>query len=929
MLEASRADAGHWTLGYPKNEPYGARMLIENKLHPPPLRPDYVVRAALLEKLDRGADRPFTLISAPAGFGKSTTAAAWLKLRDHKFVWFSINEGDDDPAIFWQYSIAALQGIDPGIGQGVSQLLTSPPNQSIKEAVASILNDMAQIHAPETSPLFLVLDDYHHIESQSIHDSINLLLDGLPDHWRILILTREHPPINIARRKAIGQLLQLGIDELRFSSDEVTEFFRSSLEVELNDAQISQLARRTEGWVASLQLASISLRGHPDPGGFVSEFGGDHRLVMDFLMDEVFSRQTAQVQQFLLATSVLPQMCGELCEELFDQNEPALAAPGSGQAMLEELELANLFLVPLDNQRRWYRYHHLFGDLLETRLHRLRAGSVEILHRRAAHWYAEHGMVEEAIDQWLEAGDTASAVELIRACSDEFLWKRGSVATLLKWLNMLPLEVVDASSELCLCRAWAAYISGDMVAAVPHLERAYINLEQSRARGNANPTAQCEAGALRALLLASEGDTEVAPVAITEIENLLTTAPREAGHAQVGLTMARAELQYLMGWMDQADEAFLDLLRRSGEAGDHFLRSVVLLRLCDTARLAGKISLFGSRQREAERQRKKGTQSRIWSGFVWYLGVDYLRECNAQDEALKMAEEGRPILEAADDDWGKHDCLVTLAEVYAAKGEFGVAVDLCDEAQAMAEAGRLHNDPSVHRAATLKAWIRLVQGDVAAADFWTQTQGFTPMDEVTFAKELDHLVYARVLIARGRPLDAVSLLERMQQNAQLGGRTARLIQALVLSAVAQEAAGQRIKARETLLEAVRLAEPLNLMRAFLIEGPAVAKLLYQIAKDPGHGDYVGRLLAEFPESIETKPKMVDGSMIEPLSNRETEVLQLIASGQSNKRIAITLSLSLHTIKVHTRNIYRKLDVKSRTQAISRANALGLLESKPS
>jgi len=876
--------------------------LLVTKLHTPLPRPNRVSRPHLIRRLEEGLrlGRKLTLVSAPAGFGKTTLVADWLQQVNQPFTWLSLDDGDNDPVRFLAYLNAALQRINSCWGQTVREMLCSPQPPTQKAMVAALINDIAA----GDSHFVLILDDYHLISTLPIHDALIFLLDNLPPQIHLVILSRADLPFSLARLRACGELTEIRADDLRFTLEEAVAFMNEVMNLGLTQQQIAALESRTEGWVAGLQLAGLSLQGlaRGDVAGFIEAFAGSHRYVMDYLMEEVFSQQPVDVQRFLLQTSILDRLIGPLCD--------AVTGRDDGQAMLEWLDAVNLFIVPLDLERHWYRYHHLFADLLCDRLRQTQPERERELHRWAAAWYERNGFMEEAVDHALKAQDYDLAVRLIQQVAFS-LWQLGKTYTLLNWMRAMPEALVRSHTSLAVDYAAALTITGQLDAVEPWLRDAEAQLLEQAA----NPTAALylsNAYRLRAHVARFVG-TPAEALAFSQRALEYTPADRIDMRGVTLLHMGHAHL--LNGDATAADQALI-------EACDICRAVRHRAAYLSAAHYLAQLRIYQGRLREAQSIYQAAIEFVVEQGELVCAGIeqiglgDLLREWNDLEAATQHIHQGLRLAEMGGD-------FVFLRDGYLARARLELALGNHD--QALAFVHRAEQVIQHHRSSwettvvgLWKARLYLAQGDWAGAAVWAQNCGLSSDDEPRFLDEFAHLTLAQVLLALGRLDKAGRLLERLRQAAASAGRWGRLIHILIAQALVRKAGGDMPGALQALEHALNLAEPEGYVRTFVDEGAPMIALLRDSLSQGIARSYVSRLLVAFGESA------AGPFLVEPLTRRELEVIRLIADGLKNQEIADRLVISVATVKRHVTNIYGKLGVSRRIQAVAQAQELGLL-----
>jgi LuxR family maltose regulon positive regulatory protein len=910
--------------------------LLATKLFCPPPRPGAVLRQRLLARLSDGLARKLTLVAAPAGYGKTTLVSAWVTAVDLPTAWLSLDPADRDPVRFLSYILAALQTVRPDLGGAIVAALQSPQPPPLEALLTDLLNALAAL--PER--LILVLDDYHVIESDLVDRALAFLVAHLPPQLHLVIATREDPALPLTQLRARSQLSELRLVDLCFDADEATTFFAEVMELRLAQAEVAALVARTEGWAAGLHLAALSLRGHQDVAGFMRSFSGSQRFVLDYLLEEVLQQQPASLQQFLLRTSVLDRLCGPLCDTV-------LATPaGAGQATLEAIERANLFLVPLDDQRCWYRYHHLFGELLQQRLPEDSAmgkGAIAMLHLRASGWYEAQGLMPEALHHAAAAADPARVAALA-----ERAWvhmdSSFQAAAWCRWVGQLSEEVLRVRPVLCTQYAWALMDTGQTEASeawLRHAERWLSAADSAESAshdamaamvvvaGELMPGLPARIAVARTHLAQSRGDFVAAQQYAATARNL-SAETEPLLHAQA--TVLAGVSHWATGALEAAYNAFAAWVEHTRAAGNlafalasgFYLAEIRLAQgqLREAARLYRQFLNLVPADHEALRMAAPNL----------HLGLAVIahEQGDAQAATLHLRTSQEQGEQAALIDW-PFRWRLAQARTAESSGNWEAALDLLDAA----ERRYLPNPvPNLRPVAALKARVYLRQGNLAAATAWVAACNITATDDLSYRREFEHSILARVLIARyrrehltGDLHDALNLLTRLHAAAEAGGRIGSQIEILLLQSLAHEALGDSGQARIPLQRALALAEPEGYVRLFVDEGAPLARLLER-EMDAGGGmqTYLQRLQAAFATRLTAHPaSLALHPAAEPLTAREREVLHLIAEGLSNQELAARLHLSPQTVKVHTRNIYSKLGVTSRTQAVARGRDLGFLE----
>jgi LuxR family transcriptional regulator, maltose regulon positive regulatory protein len=903
-------------------------VLLATKLHVPRPRPGFVARPRLLQRLAEGTARELVLVCTPAGFGKTTLLGDWARRGQRPVAWLSLDAGDNDPARFWRHATAALDGVVPGVAERVAPLLKGLQPAAFGAAAAALVNELAGV--PEE--VVLVLDDYHLIDAPPVHASLAFLLEHQPACLRLVLASRADPPLPLARLRARGQLAELREADLRFTPEEAAELLRTAVGPELPEAAMAALGERTEGWVAGLQLAALSLQGHADPAGLVASFSGTHRFVLDYLAEEVLDRQPEPLRAFLLQTSVLERLSGPLCE--------AVTGRSNSQALLEQVERANLFLVPLDEVRAWWRYHHLFADLLRARLAREQPERLPELHQAAAAWSEQHGLVDDAVRHALAAGDALWAARLIERHFDDLL-RRSEDATLHRWLEGLPAELVRSRPRLCLAQALWAWIGGRLEAVEPlvaEAERAFAAVAEEPYEPSVGRATSLVAnvpaaiGTLRAGLACMQGDAEHATRFGQQALAHLTDADRTLrSFAQWYLAVA----EWLRGRLVEAEQALAGLVAEQRGAGERYFA-----RLCydlgQVQRAQGRLDASLGTYRQA--LDASGGAARLLPpagmALVGLAGVLYER--GELEAARGRATEGVGLWRQLSYGLQLVAGLATLAWIRQAQGDAPGALE------AIAEAERVGLSPAMvallNPAPATRARLALARGEVAEVARWVQDRGLGPGDQPSYPQEREYLVLARVLLAEHAPDRALGLLERLHALAVGQGRTGSVIEIRVLQALARQASGDEPAGLAALAEALTLAAPEGYLRVFVDEGAPMATLLGRLLTTPATTQavaaqvppaFLDRLLEAFEQAGQAAlPRARRGAalpgLVAALSAREVEVLGLLAAGKSNPAIAEELVITLDTVKRHVTHILDKLGADNRTQAVARARELGLL-----
>jgi LuxR family maltose regulon positive regulatory protein len=912
--------------------------LLQTKLFIPRLRPSLVPRHRLIEQLNQGKQGKLTLVSAPAGFGKTTLVVAWLEekrrsegageqrsrgknsnyqspISDISACWLSLDENDNSLSRFFTYLIAAVQTVAPKFGSSLLSSLQSAQPQNETAVTQTLINELAQA----SHPLTLILDDYHVITNTAVHQTLATLIDHLPPHIHLIITSREDPPLPLPRWRVRGQLTEIRADDLRFNTEEAADFLRQTMGLQLDEQDIASLENRTEGWAAGLQLAAISLRDQSDPTAVIETFSGSDRYVADYLLAEVLYRQSEEIQHFLLQTAVLERMCAPLCEALVAGGEWRVASgewrvesgdslvTGHSQTILEHLESTNLFLVPLDNQRRWYRYHHLFAQLLRERLRR-EGGETAVrqLHQRAAGWYESQNLPEEAIYHAFQAGDFENAGRLVAGTTVDSLWQQGGASLVQQWARALPAPIIKLYPRIAILAAAAHLIVGEVQTAARYLEMAA-----------GQPEVEAEWHLLEAVLMRNRGQiAEALEYAQYAFDSLASDQHNLRTFAQLQLIGNFLELAEL----DEAEQA-IDTIRRNFDQIDIASRLQVL-------RMHGVIATLRADLHRAANIYQEGTRLTEATGQpmigTLYNGLGFLHfQWHEMDKAAAYYEQAINWAERTGITDILFDGLIGQAELACWRGEPQIALDIMAQFQQFAQRSRLSE--IIEISDMLNASFHLKAGQLETAVRWANALGLTVHDKPTFRLHSHYKLFIAIRISQSRHSGEKSQLPALSQLAErLLNLLRRLnynfdvIELLTWKTILHEQQGNEARAIECLQTAVDLAYKGSIIYPFVDKGTAIQALLPQLTGT--HSHYVHSLLNAFPSHLSS----LLSPLLDPLTEREQEVLNCIVAGLSNKAIQEKLFISKNTVRSHIKNLYSKLNVSSRTQAIARARELELL-----
>lgn len=878
--------------------PGSALALLETKLFAPRWTGGLVTRPELIERLRKGVRGKVTVIAAPAGFGKSTLLAEWLTDHDGQSAraWLSLDSGDNDPALFWTGIARAIRVHHPDFAEGLLATLEAERSPS-QTTVTLLLNQLTTLGAD----VILILDDYHVIETAGIHSALAFVIDHLPPNLHLVLVTRSEPPLPLARLRAHGQLTELRTDDLRFTTGQVATFLETALNFQLSDADVSALHERTEGWVAGLKLAALSLSDRRDVSAFVRSFSGNHRYITDYLVEEVLDRQPPATRRFLLATSILERLSASLCD--------AVCGESHSQEILDALHRGNLFVVSLDDRRGWYRYHHLLVDVLRAYAEREAPDHVQELHLRASEWYERNGAISDAVHHARSAGDQDRMAQLL-----EQNWApRDRSHASRRWLDdvrSLPTEVVAGRPWLNMGYAWGLLNAGELEAAELTLAAVEAGLE---VEDSSETALGLEVVTARVYLAQARGQ---GAAKVEDARRLLALTPAADHEARATARALVALAEWAAGDLDRAFDSFSGALMSMRQAGLELdaLRGEFVL---------GDIRAMQGRLREAARIYEAGLLAAAPHPAAetdeLYLGrAEIHLECGELSQAHHLLKALAEKASGARHIANRHRWCVALSRVAQAEKDPVRALNLLTEAEATHRRDPL---PVARSVAAMRSRIQLTHGDVDAAERWADEEGIGSSDPLTFLGEYDHLTLVRILTARGRLEEALGLLHRLSAATHAGGRLRRHIEVRALEALVYHRLGRTAHALDALSEALEEADAEGHVRVFEIEGTPMRDLLRVAAARGVAGAWTRRLLGRFDAPVPT-PDEAGATGI--LTRREHEILRLIAAGLRNQEIARQLFISPATVKRHIANVYAKLDAGHRTDALRRAEALHLL-----
>lgn len=888
--------------------------VLATKLFVPPLRPDLVLRQRLIDQLNAGGQYKLILVSAPAGYGKTTLVSSWLHESQASSAWLSLDDEDNDPARFFQYLLTALQRMVPSIGEGLAGGFQSGGAIPFETTLNLLTNEISRY----TGPFFLVLDDFHNISSQAILDMVALLFERMPPHMHFVLLSRTDPPLPLSRLRARNQLLEIRAEHLRFTLEEIELFLNDFMRLQLSAGDLAAMEVRTEGWIAGLQLAAISMLGCRDVHAFVTAFAGSHHYIMDYLVEEVLRTQSEKIRIFLLQTSILERMCAPLCDAVVDIDEREGV---DGQDLLEALEQKNLFILPLDEERRWYRYHHLFADMLNRRLERQFPDRLPKLHLRASRWHEQNELIPEAIHHSLEADDQERAVQLIER-NGCLLLIRGEVSTLQKWIEAIE-PYAQTHPWISIFKAWIFALTGYP----DRVEELFQTAE--RMIGSLGQTVELQImqgtiAAGRAYLANLQGHTSQAVFFARQALELLPDIDLVSRSLRTVATALLGDASSINGDLEQAWQAYLEARQIGLAAGDNHLVIVANSNLANILIERGQLHQAAEIYTETlEMTTRPDGQKSVLAGRAFVEMSQVLYEWNDLERAYQYVQQSLMLCQR----WGNVDlqaiCLAMLARLDHVEYHPENVLDAMLAAERLANEHRLLPRYSIWvKCALARLWIAL--GDLDKASDLINKAGLTPDDEFSYLDEPKYLVLVRLLLAQGANHAALALSTRLLQKAEAANRKGRAIEILVLQALIFHKMKNTDGALMVLQKALAFARVEKYIRIFLDEGRQMTVLLH-LAKARGiHPEYVSELLSCIHEAKEDVQVQVPG-LTEPLSKREVEVLRMIEAGCSNLEIGERLFISIATVKRHISNIYTKLGVQNRTQAVLTGKELGLLE----
>ena len=898
----------------------GSLAMLLTKIHMPSPGKNLVHRSKLFEKLSMGLNRKLILVSAPAGFGKTTLISDWINHHKIPTAWYSLDKRDNDSTEFLNYIIAGIRNIKSDFGESSEKLLNAPVKPNIESITSMLINDTITIE----EDFILVLDDFHLINSPEIIDIVKFLLEHIPVQMHIVISTRSDPPLPIARLRSQNQLMEVRLADLSFSTNDISIFFNKKLKLGLSIDDVFSLESKTEGWIAGLQLAALSMKGRSDITEFINAFAGDNRYIMDYLIEEILNMQSDDVKDFLLRTSILEQISRPLCDTILNIS--------TSQSIIEYLDKNNMFIVPLDNERHCYRYHHLFADLLKQRLFLGKKDEVNELHNKASLWFEENGKFVFAIDHALEAENFERAMQLLTAIVEK-LWENGHHEAILKFGDILPDEIIEKNSNFCLFYSWILISSGQLQKAEKFLiatEKLAIEILANKDQTESKVLDETILGKISvvyAYLLSGTGKTEKIFHYCEQAEKYLN----EYNPLWYSWAWFSYGVAYLsIGKLQESTKAYKKALEYGKKSGNLYLISTTVIRIAYGLLRQG---LFKSAYKHIKDLLKiiddggYADMAKVeWSYAGLFSILSYIQYMwNEHDEAIQNAKLGFDLCKKGNDITLKVFGAMVYSRAMLSEGDSKNAKKTIDELFILMKSKEI----PPYLQLTSSAWridVLIEQNQLDQANDIIQKLDLKIDGGKTYTNELIYIAYARLMISEYKLNDAEKLLLQLHPNAEAGKRIERLIEIKILLAIQYKLKGETKKAINYLSESIVLAAEENLIMFFLSEGDAITDLLNEINKKQAISktNIPKAFFEKIMLAFETRKKRIKDNATEALSDRELEVLKLIAANFSNQEIADKLFVSINTVKTHAKNIHLKLEVNNRTKAVSRAKELGLL-----
>ena len=887
-----------------------ATQLLTTKFYIPTLRPDHVPRPHLIEKLNKTSHYRITLISAPAGYGKSTLISEWCSQSEKPVCWLSLDERDNDPHRFLNYILTALQQLGEDIGESTLLRLQSAEIGEVEDVLIGLINELTLI----SQPFVLILDDYHVITEPKVNEIMLFLLDHKPQQMHLLISSRADPTWPISRLRARCELLEIRSQDLRFTLEEAATFLKDCMGLVISKGDIAALERRTEGWIAGLQLAALSMQHRQDKEGFIRAFTGSNRYVMDYLVEEVLDQQTPEIRTFLLYTSILERLTSSLCDAVVDRQ--------NSYTILTDLVQRNLFLIPLDDERRWYRYHHLFADLLKNHLQQTLTDQVLDLHRRASIWYEENGLLPDAINHAL----TANEVERIAQLTEEmavYKMDYGELKALLAWLDRLPESTKERFPWLMVTRAWTLFNLGKYDAAEEKLTEIEKILSHQILTDKLTNRIKGHVAAIQSNISEYREDPYDA---IQKAEYALELLPAKDVKLRAFVAIRWANCLVWYGDFERAIPAYKEAGESSKLVGDGQLAIAALSEMASVQMTAGKlreaVRNIGEIKRYAEELAKKDGRRLPAMGILYRHMSSIKREQNELTDASYYAREAIAICRQ----WGEKESLLitlmALARVLFAQRDYRKLYQTLDEI--LKVAGQISQDYLTYS----QTWVmhyRLLRGEIEESESYLNSLGLVVGEEFGYHQQHDYYFFAHLLIAKGSYSQALEVVDCLLKAVYQSSININAIRYIVLQAIILYQLNRIEEAMISMQEALSFARLEGYVRAILDEGEAVGDLLRTAAARGIEVEYADKLLRVLNAERESSTRtMFAAGLIDPLSEREMEVLRLLITELSTPEIADELFISVSTVRSHIKQIYSKLDVHSRFEAVRKAKELNLL-----
>ncbi|MEO8356659.1 MAG: LuxR C-terminal-related transcriptional regulator [Chloroflexota bacterium] len=883
--------------------------LLETKFHIPARRTGDVPRPRLLEILQAGLseNRKLTLASAPAGYGKTTLITDWIHslTDDYHLAWLSLDEGDNETTRFLGYWISTFRRMDETLGQDAESMSGMAQILSPTAILDALINELVRLE----TPMVVVLDDYHVITNPAVHELLDYFIEHQPAHVHLVMTTREDPPLPLARMRTRRLMTEIRAHHLRFTVEEACHFFNQTMRLNLEMESVNTLEERTEGWATGLQLAAMALQNLPNQQDFIQTFRGSHRYILDYLAEEVLRQQEEEIRNFLLQTAVLEKFNAALCN--------AVTGRSDSQNLLARLEQANLFLIPLDNERIWYRYHHLFAEYLRTGLTK---SEQQLLQEKASHWYEENDLVFEAVKYAFLSANLEMAADVIeRVLQNVSAWSGGAITTVVGWVDALPVQLLRSRPVLCLHASRAWYLAGRIELSEKYLDQAEQSLRTLQISDLQTGKLLTISAVFRASIAALRGDLHIAIERATYALHQLADEERLA-RARAGESLALA--YELSGDLGKASHTYIQASDLAHSIGLSFMTVISRCEAALVQIVQGRLRL--AKQTVQQAMQLAGEKQIPPLGFAWFVLAEIAWEQNELDSTEKYLTDGMKLSRQGllIDDLRLE--LLSLARLKKSTGNLAAAMSAIEQADSMCqsfEVPRLVDLSAAHRVR-----IQLANGMLDRANEWSrQYQDLRHSRQLEYTTEYEDLTLARVHLANGEHQQAPRVLTPLLEQAEVTGRIRTCIEATILLSLSARAQNKTTIALEWLVKALTFAEPEGFLRLFLDEGSLIAELLPKARHAAPR--FVDQLLQAFsnqaPDATHKVLHPANNKLINPLSEQELRVLKLIVMGKSNQEIASELVISVGTAKWHVHNILQKLGVSNRPQAIARIRELEL------